>query len=120
MATYNRTSLRIVEARVRPGDTITDSVLIAAEPDTPICAGVKGLTFVRCKFVRCVPPKDAERIDCRSDQRPLPPEAPPEEMFIVGLAELATIVEAARDGRALDVTDFCRDHGMTLSEAREL
>lgn len=119
MATYNRTSLRAAESRVKPGDTITDSVLIAAEPNTPCFVGVKGLTFVRCKFVRCTPPDDAERIDCRSDQRPLPAEPVDEEMFVIPYSQLAPIVEAARDGRKRDVSEFIRRYGLTLPEARE-
>lgn len=116
MATYNRTSLRVVEARAAGGDTIADSTLIAATPNTPICAGVKKLTFTQCRFVRCVPPDGAICDDrCTFDQRPVPPEPEPEEIFTVGRSELAAIVEAARDGRRTDVTAFCVNHGLTLT-----
>ena len=114
MATYNRTSLRAAESRVKSGDIIIDSVLIAPEANTPCFVGAGGLEFVRCKFVRCTPPADSRQIDCRSNQTPIPAEPAPEEMFVVGRGELAEIVEAARDGTKPDVTAFCRRHGLTL------
>lgn len=116
--TWRGTSLRVVEARAGDGDTITDSTLIAQEPNTPICVGIKALTFVRCRFVRCVPPADSERIDCRADQRPHPPEPARDEIVTVRAVELAPIVEAARDGERIDVTDFCRKHGLALEARR--
>jgi len=114
MATHKGTSLRTAERIVVPGDTITDSTLIAREPNTPCFVGITGLAFVRCKFTRCAPPEDAQQIECTSNQDPLPQESPPEPQYTVDRAELAEIVEAARDGREMDVTDFCSRHGLEL------
>ena len=116
MATYNRTSLRAAEFRVQTGDCITDSTLIAREPNTPVFVGVTGLKFARCRFVRCGPPPDATCTKCTYDQRPMPVEPEAEEIVPVAVSELAAIAAAARDGKKADVADFCRKHGLTLPD----
>ncbi|MCP4376270.1 MAG: hypothetical protein GY794_08870 [bacterium] len=113
MAQYHRTSLRAVASRVAPGDTITDSVLIAAEPGTPIFDGVKGLTFERCKFIRCVPPSDARQTDCRSSQGPLPDETSLDEPADISKRDIAEFVADVRDGKA-DVQAFRTRHNLAL------
>jgi len=116
--TLRGTGLRVVEARAADGDTIEDSTLIGPVPDYPIATLAADLRFNRVRFVRCLPPGDAVCEDCTFNRRPLPPEPDPEEIFPIGRSDLATVVTAARDGRATDVTAFCRRHGLDLEARR--
>jgi len=109
---FRGTSVAILEARARDGDTIEDSTLTAIERGTPILRGRKGLTFRRCKFHRTLPPAGSRLIDCRSVETVLPDPVEAEEMHVVPRSELIEIVEAARDGRKTDVTEFCRRQGL--------
>ena len=110
---FRRTSLRVLLARARPGDMVTESTLIGPEPDWPI--PVDGLTFERCKFVRCRPSLKSATDQCRFDQRPRPADPEPEEMTLAPTAELAEILTAARDGRKHSVSEFARKCGLSLS-----
>jgi len=115
MTTFTGTSVNILERRARDGDTVVDSVLAATEPDTPICAGISGLTFRHCRFKRTAAPRDAELTDCPSIQTPRPPSVAPEAIYNVGRTGLVEIVEAARDGRRIDVSGFCTRLDLNLS-----
>jgi len=87
--TLRGVSLRALEAAARPGDTIAESSLIAREPGTRI--GVAGLTYERCRFIRCRPADGDEALDCTFSDAPLPPDPPPVEMTEIDAAQLASL-----------------------------
>lgn len=117
--TFRGFSLRVVEARAADGDTIIDSTLIGPEPDSPMRTKARRLRFVRCRFIRCAPPADAEcDEECTYDQRPAPIDIPPDDPIDVDRAELIEILTDARNGRARDVSGFCRKHNLTLEPRR--
>jgi len=114
MTKYTGTSLRCLEKHLKSSDTITNSVLIGPEPDSPCFSERKNLTFINCKFFRCIPPGDSKLIECRFDQTPLPTEPEPQEIFTVEKNDLIPVIKAARDGKVIDITKFCEKHGITL------
>lgn len=50
------------------GDTFESCNLTQAIPGTPICSGVKGLTFKNCNLINCSVPSDAVIEDCNTCQ----------------------------------------------------
>lgn len=51
------------------GDTIAESNLMQPVPHTPICQGVAGLTFIKCKLLNCDVPGDAVKEGCYEGHR---------------------------------------------------
>lgn len=87
---------------VRDGDTLEDCNLAQAAPGTEIFKGVRGLTFRRCNLARAVVPEDATIEDCNTSQRPLPPEAEPEEMIEIERAEYDALLADREKLRELE------------------
>jgi len=51
------------------GDTIEEWNLVQREPNTAICSGLTGLTFIRCNLINCSVPGDSVIEHCLHVQK---------------------------------------------------
>jgi len=79
----------ISRLNVSNGDTVESCNLTQLNPNTAICAGYSGLTFIRCNLLNCVVPSGSIVEDCLTIQKSFCSHLGPDMVDFAGLSGCA-------------------------------